>query len=101
MNDRTLTQNSALHLYFELLANALNDAGLDMKKVLEVKTGDVPWNKDTIKEVLWRPLQDAMTGEESTTKLSTTEVSEVYEVLNRHTASKLGVSVEWPTRENP
>lgn len=97
---RTIPQNAALHVYFELLAKELNDAGLDMKKVFEVKAVEVPWSAGSVKEVLWRPIQGAMIGEESTTKLTTIEISEVYEVLNRHTAQKLGVSVPWPSYYN-
>lgn len=97
MTQRTAQQNKSLHLYCELLAEALNDAGLDMKKVFEVKEVDIPWNKDIVKSVLWRPIQEAMTGEESTTKLNTTEVSEIYETLNRHIASHFGISIDWPS----
>lgn len=68
-----------------------------MKKVLEVKEVDVPWTKDSIKSVLWKPLQEALTGEESTTKLTTTEVNEVYEILSRHIAKNFGVDVEFPS----
>jgi len=82
--------------YFELLAIALNDAGLDQRAVLKPSI-EIPWTKHSIHDQLWCPIQGAMTGEESTTKLSTTEISDVYEVLNRHTAGKLGVSVEWPS----
>ena len=31
---RTLTQNKALHFYYEHLAQELNDAGLDIQKTL-------------------------------------------------------------------
>lgn len=95
---RTLLQNKAMHLYFEMLANALNDAGFDIKKVLEMKTVDVPWTKTSVKEVLWRPVMEAMLNKSSTTDQSTIELSQVYEVLNRHTAEKLGVNVPWPDR---
>lgn len=33
--ERTLTQNRAIHLWFTMLADALNDAGLDMRTVLK------------------------------------------------------------------
>ena len=32
---RTLLQNRAMHKYFTLLANQLNEAGLDMRKTLK------------------------------------------------------------------
>lgn len=96
---RTSQQNKALWTYCTLLATALNDAGLDQRAVL--KPGiDIPWNKDSICDQLWRPIEKAVIGEESTTELSTKDVSEVYEILNRHTAEKLGVSVAWPSYFN-
>jgi len=62
---RTLTQNRALHKYCELLAEALNDAGYEMKAVLAVKVVDVPWSKELVKEALWKPIQAAMDKGES------------------------------------
>jgi len=94
---RTLPQNSSLHLYFTMLGDALNSAGLDQRKVLKPEI-DIPWTTTSVKENLWKPLQLAMVGHDKTSKLDTTEVSKVYEVLNRHTASKLGVSLNFPNR---
>lgn len=96
---RTSLQNRALYLYFRLLAKALNAAGWDMKRTLS-KKAEIPWSESTVKENLFHPLQEAMTGEKSTTKLDTRQVSEVYEVLNRHTSSKLGVGVPFPERHH-
>ena len=95
---RTIQQNKAIHKYCEMLAQALNDAGYDMRKTL--KPGiDIPWNKDRVKDFLWRPIQEAMTGKESTTKLTTREPSDVYAVLDRHLGEKFGIHVEFPSNE--
>ena len=103
-DQRTLQQNKALHKYFRQLADALNFAGLDMKATLSHRSVDVPWNVNRIKEALWKDLQMIMTksdeypeGKDSTIQLDTKEVSEIYETLNRWTASKLGVSVPFPS----
>ena len=98
MTTRTPLQNASLHKYFDLLAEALNDAGQDMRRTLK-ESVDIPWSKDSVKDHLWRPIQEAMTSKESTTELETHEVSEVYQVLNRHTGEKLGVTVPFPTEE--
>ena len=95
---RSNQQNKALHKYFDLLANALNDAGYDMKRTIKPEI-DVPWNAYLIKLLMWKPLQDAITGEESTAKAKRDDYTKVYEVLNRHTAQKLGISVPWPSNE--
>lgn len=93
---RTLLQNSSMWLYFTKLGKALNDAGLDMRKVLKPEV-EIPWNKDTVHEYLWIPLQKAMYETESTTDLETDQVGKVYEVQNRHLAEKFGVSVLFPS----
>jgi len=92
---RTLQQNKAMHLYYSQLAEALNDAGLDMKKVLKPHV-DIPWTPASIKAHLWHPVQEAMLGKESTTALDTQQVSAVYDVLNRHISEKFGISVQFP-----
>lgn len=97
MKQRTIQQNKALHKYCEMLAESLNSAGYEMKAVLAVKQVDVPWTRESVKEVLWRPIQEAMTGKESTTQLDRMEPSQIYEVLNRHIAQNFGVSVPWPS----
>ena len=97
---RTLQQNKAIHLYCQLLADALNDAGLDIQHVLTQKQVSIPWSGDRAKELLWREIQRAMFNKESTTELSRSEVSQVYEVLDRHISEKFGVHVEFPSEEN-
>lgn len=97
---RTIQQNKSLHKYFELLAEELNEAGLDMRKLLK-DTIDIPWNKDTVKDYLWRPIQKAQIKKESTTELTTAEVTKVYETLNRFLGEKKGIHVPFPTSEPP
>lgn len=92
---RTITQNAAMHLYFRQLAEALNDAGLDQRKMLK-QSVEMPWSEHSVKEFLWRPIQQAVISKDSTARLNTKEVSMVYDVLNRHLAQKLGVIVAWP-----
>ena len=96
---RTTKQNSSLHLWLNRLANALNDAGFDMKKVLKPSV-DIPWTKDSTKEYLWRPIQIAICGEESTTEAEKIDYVKTYETLNRHLSMKFGVSIEWPSSED-
>ena len=97
MAQRTDAQNRSIHLYCRLLAEALNDAGYDIQHVLTQKLVSIPWSGDTVKELLWREIQRAMYDKESTTELSISEVSDVYEVLDRHISEKFGVHVEFPS----
>jgi len=95
---RTLRQNRALHKYFTMLADELNAAGLDMKKVLKPDV-DIPWTAENVKDNLWRGVQIAMFNKASTTELTTDEMTKVYETINRFTAEKHGVSVSFPSEE--
>jgi len=94
----TPSQRRALHLYCDMLAARLNEAGLDMKAVLKPEV-DIPWNKMSVKEHLWKPIEKIMVDKDSTEDMTNKEVSEIYEVLNRHLGDKLGVSVPFPSME--
>ena len=98
---RTDQQRKAIEVYCASLAKALNEAGLDQRAVMaEMREGvELPWTQERVKDVLWREVQKAALGKVSTTGLTTTEVSSVYEPLNRWTAQTLGVSMPFPTRE--
>ncbi len=94
---RTLTQNRAFHLYFTQLAEELNDAGLDMRKVLKPEV-EIPWTPENIKNHLWRPIQHAYLNKKSTTELTSQEIDKVYDVFNRHVA-KFGIHIPFPSIE--
>lgn len=95
---RTPTQNAALHKFCELLATALNDAGFDFREF--VKAGyAVPFTPELVKNHLWRPIQKAVTGKESTTKPETHEYSLIYDVLNVKLAEH-GIHVPWPSKDS-
>jgi hypothetical protein len=98
---RTLSQNSSLHLYCSHLSIAFNEAGYDMTKVLS-HHADIPWDAKgyNVKEKVWRPVQEALCQKESSAKLSTQECIQVYETVNRYTAGKMGISVDWPSKES-
>ena len=99
MTQRTPKQSDCLHLWLRLVSEALNDAGLDMKTVLAAKSVDVPWTETSVKEILWKPIQKAMTSEESTTQVSTTDYPSVYNVLCRHFEQHMGMVLPlWPDR---
>lgn len=96
---RTNTQNRALHLYLTNVADSLNSAGLDLRKTIKNDL-DIPWTTELVKDNIWRIIQKASTGHDSTTKPLTSDYSTVYEIMNRHLSAKLGVYVAWPTLEH-
>jgi len=100
---RTAQQNKALHVWYRLVADELNGAGYDLRKVLSAgKEGiDIEWTERMVKDILWRETQRVMFGKGSTTELSKrAEIDRVVETLNRFLAEKLGIEgVPFPSLE--
>lgn len=92
---RTARQNRALHVYLRLLGEALNEAGLDQRKVLKPDF-PIPWTTHSTKENLFKPIMTVMFDVNSTTKLERIQVSQVYDVLNRSLGEKFGISIPFP-----
>jgi hypothetical protein len=82
-----------------MLANTLNDAGLDMKRTLKPEI-DIPWTCKSAKDYLYKPILKVLTDKTSTTDMDNVEPSLVYETLNRFMAEKHGIVVDWPSRES-
>jgi hypothetical protein len=94
----TEKQFNALHLWCERLAEALNESGNDMRKMLK-ESIHIPWTKLTVKSELWKPIQIIVCGEESTKDPTPGEYVEIYEILNRHLGEKKGIHVAWPEKD--
>jgi hypothetical protein len=96
---RTGQQNRALHLYYTLLAQELNNAGYTVQLVLKEKM-ELDWTPDMVKELLWRPAQQAILEKKSTTELEKQQdIDTVYSHLNRHLSEKFGLHVPFPSHE--
>ena len=95
---RTLQQNKALHKLFTQMSDTFNTLGLDMRVVLkpEIK---ILWTPEAVKRELFKPVMKAMYGKESTTELTTSEVSKVYEQIAKLIGEKFGVIIEFPSKE--
>ena len=96
--NRTIQQNKALHKWFAELATELNNRGLDMRTVLK-PTVEIPWDTETVKNHLWRPVQKTMLEKNSTTELTTAEVNKIYEVLDRHLLTKFHINMPFPSAD--
>lgn len=95
---RTSRQNRAMHLWFRHFSEALNDAGLDQRKVLKPGV-NIPWTEGSFKDQIWRPVQEAMYKKKSTTELTTKELTKVEEVITREMGEKFGMQVDFPSIE--
>lgn len=95
---RTLQQNRALHLYYEMIANELNSHGLDMRKALKPEI-DIMWTKSSVKEYLWRPIQKAIATKSSTTELTTHEIDLIVHTITKFFAEHHKINVPFPSIE--
>src|SRR3990167_10868598 len=96
----TRQQQNALHLFYELLSKEFQKEGITMTTVLSKFVIDTPATKYTVKELMWKPLQLALTGKESTTKLlKKEEIDLVYESINKFTSENWGIHIPFPSQE--
>ena len=82
---RTTQQNRAVHLWFTHIAKELNDAGFE--QAITIGTVDVPWSEDSIK-VLFKKIGRYQFNKGKTSQMTTKELTEVAETLNRFLAEK-------------
>jgi len=97
-NSRTLSQNSAIHLYCEMIAEMFTDMG-QMFTYRGVKGVDmeIKYTMELVKSTIWKPIQQALFGVESTTQLTTKQVSEVAEQIEMFFA-KQGIDLPFPSK---
>lgn len=93
---RTKQQNKALHVLFRLMSETLNENGLDMRKTLKPEI-DIPWTDKAVKEYLWRPIQESQLNKKSTTELTTVEIDQVFDTINKHLGERFGLHVPFPS----
>lgn len=96
---RSSQQNRALHLYFELICDELNELGLEFLytgiKGVDMSTRYTP---KIVKDFIWRPIQIAMFDIESTTQIDTIQIDEIIDVLTKFFGEK-GIELEFPSFE--
>jgi hypothetical protein len=98
---RTLKQNNALHLWCRELATELNERGLTFKKVVK-DSFDLDWNEDMVKRVFWQSFAKVKFGTEHTSELTTSQLQDIYEEINRVlSAPKFdGIHMPFPSSDN-
>ena len=79
------------------ISTALNDAGFTFTDIFEDKVDGIAWTPQIVKDAMWKRVMEAQTGKTSTRDLTTTEVSQVFDILNQYLSSK-GINVGFPER---
>ena len=95
---RTLAQNSALHKYFTLVAEALNDGGFDVQAVIKHQM-DISWSPIMVKELIWKAAEKVHLNKLHTAEMTTAEVNKVYLEVNRYLAEKFNITEPFPSIE--
>lgn len=94
---RSDQQNKALHKFFSLLADKMNEQGMDMPKVLHTTLW---WTPDDVKTRLWKPLQEHHYQKKSTTELNKTgEIDFIHQELMRILGERGVEYVDFPHQE--
>lgn len=88
----------ALHLYFNHLAEELNNAGLNIRTTMKGKW-DIPWSGATIKEIMWKPIQRKVFKKESTNDLTSKEIDTIFNVISQALGTRFGIILEFPSLE--
>lgn len=96
----TCQQQKSLHVYFEEVANELNNQGITQRALLEkLKWIEVPNSKDSIK-ALWKCIQEAQLDKSKTRELTRAEVGQVYETFNKAISQEVGTYIPFPSLDN-
>ena len=90
---RTLRQNSSLHQYCFEVARECQNAGITVEALVAKIHADV--TPELIKD-MWRAYAKVKYGKKHTSELTTKEVTEIYEEMNRH-LSGFGIHISFPS----
>lgn len=97
LDTRTVLANRAMHLYCKHVAKALNNRDLSVTAILKP---EIKFTMITVKEQLFKPILSALRGKESTTQMTSNEITSVYDVMNKVLSEKFGISVDFPSQES-
>lgn len=98
-SQRTNQQNRAAHKYFSMVAAEAGEKGITAKVFLDSlrEHGEVPVTPELVKSC-WKGVQEQMLGKNSTTQLTTEEVSLIYGGFSMALSMSLGLSTPFPSQ---
>lgn len=99
-NTRTSLQNASLHKFFIIISEQLNELGMEYI-YFGIKGQEISliYTPELVKMFFWKPIQVALFGYESTTKLNTKQMNEIIDIITKFFGEK-GVLIEFPSQEN-
>ena len=97
---RSDQQNRSLHLFFTIISDHLNEIGQEYVYFgLKGKEISLPYTPELVKNFFWKPIQKALFETDSTTKLTTTQIDRIVDVITKFFGDK-GVLIEFPSLES-
>tara|TARA_R110000803_G_scaffold1977_5_gene6509 strand:+ start:33 stop:914 length:882 start_codon:yes stop_codon:yes gene_type:complete len=95
---RTSAQNAALHSCFRRLADELNDAGFGIPHPFK-KELEIPWTEISAKELLYKPIIRSLYDTDTTTKLTSEQLSKSASLLLIRIGELTGVQIGLTSQE--
>jgi hypothetical protein len=96
---RTVSQNSALHLYFDFVSQELNELGIEFEyKGVKGLDMSCTYTSHIVKEMIWKPMQETLFNTSSTTKLTTDQMNRIIDILTKFFAER-GINLSFPSIE--
>jgi hypothetical protein len=92
-NPMSSAQRGALHLWCDITARVLNDAGHSFESMHPIKKIPIerPWDKMLVKEFLYKPTLETFCGKTSTESQDSVEPSIIVNSLNMAFSKHMGV----------
>jgi hypothetical protein len=96
---RTTQQNRALYLYFNLVSEEAKNTGVTFTEFIRKRPQlDMMWTPERVKEI-WKTAQYHLFNQTSTTELSSTQIDQVYDVVNKVLGEIMGIYIPFPSIE--
>lgn len=96
---RTLPQNSALHLWCKQIAQAYNEKGLSIQEVIKHFKMEVMWTPQNVKEILIKTAIKALYCKKSTTELSKGDIDRLVDVITMFNGQVEVEYIPFPSQE--
>ncbi len=94
---RTNQQNRAMHKFFTVIADELNNIGATFSYEFGKETIEIPYTSELIKETLWKPIQKALFNKDSTSEITTEEINKVIDVITLK-FGEMGIPIMFPNK---
>jgi len=93
-NPKTDAQRNAVHLWIRLVAQLLNDSGIDKRVVIHkmaTRGLDTQWTPESFKADVYKPIFQAVAAKQSTEQASTTDHDIVIQGISKWLAQEFGI----------